>query len=112
MPEEDKAQELLETILKAIVYKPEEVKVKKTMDEMGVMLLVSLGDGDAGPAIGKEGRTIQAIRTVMSVVGAKDHARISVKLDVPEKRPTFTAPLTGPPAGQKKEKGDLEDLKL
>ncbi len=109
----EKDQELLEAILKAIVYKPEEVKVERKVDEMGVLLSVKLGEGDAGPVIGKEGGTIQAIRTVMRVVGAKGKARITIKLEVPEKKPSFTAPpLTSPPAGQKKEKGDLEDLKL
>lgn len=81
------SEELLETILKEIVTKPEEVKVEKKMDEMGVLLSVKVGDGDAGLVIGREGRTIQAIRAVMAVVGAKNRARINVKLDVPERRP-------------------------
>ena len=59
----DEITELLESILKAIVTKPDEVKVTKTVDEMGVLLSVKLGEGDAGLVIGRQGRTIQAIRS-------------------------------------------------
>ncbi len=79
----DKITELLETILKAIVTKPEEVKVAKTTDEMGVLLSVKLGDGDAGLVIGRQGKTIQAIRMVMNAIGAKNRARLNIKLEVP-----------------------------
>lgn len=82
------SEKLLETILKEIVSNPEEVKVEKKVDEMGVLLEVKLGEGDAGLVIGREGRTIQAIRAVMAVVGAKNRARINVKLLVPE-RPSY-----------------------
>jgi len=82
---QDEITELLEAILKAIVSKPDEVKVTKTVDEMGVLLSVKLGEGDAGLAIGRQGKTIQAVRSVMAVVGAKNRARINVKLEVPER---------------------------
>lgn len=81
----DEITELLEAILKAIVSKPDEVKVTKTVDEMGVLLSVKLGEGDAGLAIGRQGKTIQAVRSVMAVVGAKNRARVNVKLEVPER---------------------------
>lgn len=83
----DTIQELLEAILKALVSKPEEVEVTKTVDEMGVLFTVKLGEGDAGLVIGREGKTIQAIRCIMTVVGAKSRARINIKLDVPERKP-------------------------
>ena len=81
-------EKLLETILKEIVSLPDEVVVERKVDEMGVLLNVRLGDGDAGLVIGKEGKTVQAIRTVIGVIGAKNRARINVKLDVPERKPS------------------------
>ena len=84
--EKDTIKELLESILKALVSKPEEVKVTKTVDEMGVLLAVELGEGDAGLVIGRQGKTIQAIRAVMGSVGAKNRARINIKLEVPERK--------------------------
>lgn len=98
--EKDKAMELLESILKTIVEKPEDVKITRNVDEMGVLLSVKLGDGDAGSVIGKGGKTIQAIRTIMTVIGAREHSRISIKLDVPEKKP------------EEVKKDNLDDLNL
>lgn len=89
MQSQDK--EVLETILKAIVTQPEKVEVKRTTDEMGVLLSVKLGEGDAGIVIGKAGRGIQAIRTVMNSVGRRSQARVNVKLDVPD-RPSGDRP--------------------
>ena len=90
----DKITELLETILKAIVSKPEGVKVTRTTDEMGVLLLVKLGDGDAGMVIGRQGKTIQAIRIMMAAVGAKNRAKLNIKLDVPDRAEMPTRPAS------------------
>ncbi len=78
--------ELLETILTAVVDKPEMVKVERKIDEMGVLLTVTLDEKDAGAVIGKDGSTIQSIRKIMKIVGMKQNARINIKLDVPERR--------------------------
>ena len=84
MESQDKA--VLETILKAIVSQPEKVLVNRTTDEMGVLLTVKLGEGDAGVVIGKQGQSINAIRSVINIVGRKNQAKVNVKLDVPERR--------------------------
>jgi uncharacterized protein len=78
-------KEVLETMLQAIVTQPEKVEVSRSVDEMGVLLAVKLGDGDAGMVIGKAGRGIQAIRTVMNAVGRRSQARVNVKLEVPDR---------------------------
>lgn len=75
---------LLEAIIRAIVNQPDQVEVTRHVDEMGVLLKVKLGDGDAGVVIGKSGRAIKAIRSVMSLVGRRTKARVSVRLDVPD----------------------------
>lgn len=77
-------QEILESILTAIVNHPEQVRVTRNVDELGVLLSVKLGEGDAGVVIGKEGRAIKAIRSVMNLVGYKNRAHINVRLDVPD----------------------------
>ena len=79
-------KELLEIILKALVSNPDEVKVTRTVDEMGVLLSVEVADGDAGMIIGKQGKNVGALRTIMSAIGAKSKSRINVKLNVPDKR--------------------------
>ena len=77
-------QNLLETILRAIVNHPEQVEVTRHVDEMGVLLSAKLGEGDAGIVIGKEGRATKAIRSVMNLVGRRSKARVSVRLNVPD----------------------------
>lgn len=83
MESQDKA--VLETILKAIVNQPEKVSVIRTTDDMGVLLTVKLGEGDAGVVIGKQGQSINAIRSVINIIGRKNQAKANVKLDVPER---------------------------
>lgn len=77
-------QSLLESIIRAIVNHPDEVQVTRHVDEMGVLLSAKLGEGDAGVVIGKDGRAIKAIRSVMNLVGRRSKARVSVRLDVPD----------------------------
>lgn len=77
-------QKLLEEILKAIVTYPEQVEVSRHVDEMGVLLSAKLEQSDAGIVIGKGGRAIKAIRSVMNLVGRRSKARVSVRLDVPD----------------------------
>lgn len=76
---------LLETIIKAIVENMEAVSVNRKVDEMGVLLTVTMDEKDAGAVIGKDGSTIQSIRKIMKIVGMKNNARINVKLDVPKR---------------------------
>ncbi|MFA5961971.1 MAG: KH domain-containing protein [Parcubacteria group bacterium] len=77
-------QNLLKEILQAIVTYPEQVEVLRHVDEMGVLLSVKLGEGDAGIVIGKDGRVIKAIRSIMNLAGRRSKARVSVRLDVPD----------------------------
>ena len=63
------------------------ISLGKILNEMGVLFTVKVGEGDAGMVIGKGGRTIQAIRIVMTTVGIRKHARVNIQLDVPEKKP-------------------------
>lgn len=77
-------KELLEEVLKAMVTRPEDVQVSRGVDEMGVLLSVKVADEDAGIVIGKEGRGVQALRTIMNTVGRRVNARVNIKLQVPE----------------------------
>lgn len=71
---------VLETILKGIVNNPDAVKIDRQIDERGVLLTVDVDPSDMGHLIGKQGRTIQAIRTLIKIVGAKNQARINIKI--------------------------------
>lgn len=71
-------------IVKSLVNKPEAVTVDRTVDEMGVLLTLKVDVEDTGQIIGRSGQTIQAIRTLLRIVGAKNNARVNLKLFQPE----------------------------
>ena len=81
----DKYIEILETILKEMVTYPEDIQIDRTIDEMGVLLMVKVNPADAGMVIGKQGKTITSIRYIMLAIGMKNKAKINIKLDVPER---------------------------
>lgn len=82
-------EEFLNSVLRALVQKPEEIKIEKTTDEMGVLLTVSVAQTDMGIVIGREGQNAKAIRTLLRSVGMKEGARVFLKLNDPAgyKRP-------------------------
>ena len=80
----DQDQIFLEYVVKALADHPEDVKVKRTVDEMGVLLTLSVHKDDMGKIIGRSGATAKAIRTVLRVVGMKNEARVNLKIEEPE----------------------------
>jgi len=87
-------QEFLEFIVKAIVAHPEQVKVGRTVDERGVLLSLDIHPEDMGYVIGRKGQTAQAIRTLLKIIGAKNNARVNLKVNEPEgstRRPVSSA---------------------
>jgi predicted RNA-binding protein YlqC (UPF0109 family) len=82
MTEQDQA--FLEMIVKAIVAKPDAVSVNRTVDERGVLLTLDIHPEDMGYVIGRRGQTAQAIRTLLKIVGAKNNARVNLKINEPE----------------------------
>lgn len=77
-------QEFVEYVVKAMVNNPSDVKVDRIIDERGVLLTLAINPADMGTIIGKEGRTAKAMRTLLRVVGAKNNARVNLKILEPE----------------------------
>ena len=76
--------EFVEFIAKSIVGNPNDVKVERKVDEMGVLLTLHINPEDMGYIVGKRGRTVNAIRTLLKIVGAKNNARVNLKIYEPE----------------------------
>ena len=85
--------EFVEYIIKNIVANPNDVKVNRTVDEMGVLLTLDINPADMGYVIGKRGNTARAVRTLLKIVGAKNNARVNLKINEPEgsQRPSRSA---------------------
>lgn len=77
-------QEFLEYIVKALVDHSEDVKVERRVDEMGVLLSLKVNPEDMGQIIGRQGSTAKSIRSLVRIVGLKNHARVNLKIEEPE----------------------------
>ncbi len=80
----DNAQAFLEFVVKSLVENPNDVKVSKTVDEMGVLMTLDLNPADMGKVIGRKGATAKAIRTLLRTVGMQNNARVNLKINEPE----------------------------
>ncbi len=76
--------EFLEYIVKSIVDTPKAVKVNREVDERGVLITLDVDPKDMGMIIGRQGSTAKAIRTLLRVVGARNNARVNLKINEPE----------------------------
>src|SRR5581483_8961415 len=79
----ERDQEFLEFVVKGLVDHPEEVKINRIVDEMGVLLTLDINAEDMGKVIGRSGNTAKAIRTLLRVVGMKHNARVNLKINEP-----------------------------
>jgi uncharacterized protein len=80
----EKDQQFLESLVKSLVDNPNDVKIERTIDERGVLLTLKINPADMGQIIGRQGQTARAIRTLLRVVGAKNNARVNLKIEEPE----------------------------
>lgn len=78
-----KDQEFLEYLVKSIVNYPDDVKIERKVDEMGVLLTLKANPQDVGQIIGRQGSTAKAIRTLVRIVGLKNNARVNLKIEEP-----------------------------
>jgi predicted RNA-binding protein YlqC (UPF0109 family) len=77
-------KEFIEYVVKMLVDKPEAVKVERKIDEMGVLISLDVDAQDMGMVIGRDGMTAKALRTLLRVIGARNNARVNLKINEPE----------------------------
>lgn len=73
-------QQFIEYVVKSLVGKPESVEVKRSIDEKGVLLELTVDPEDLGRVIGKRGATAQSLRTLLRALGTKNDARYNLKI--------------------------------
>ncbi len=71
---------LLEFLTRSLVDEPDAVSVETAEEEDALVLELRVAGDDAGQVIGRRGRTIGALRTVMRAVGASQDRRVLVDL--------------------------------
>lgn len=75
--------QFLEFVVKALVDNPDAVQIVRSVDEMGVLLTLTVDASDMGKIIGRDGNIAKAIRTLLRVVGMKHNARVNLKVNEP-----------------------------
>ncbi|OGI82162.1 hypothetical protein A3I95_03255 [Candidatus Nomurabacteria bacterium RIFCSPLOWO2_02_FULL_44_12] len=81
---QDADKVFLEYVVKALVDNPNDVKIDRTVDEMGVLITLTVNPADMGKIIGRMGNTAKAIRTLLRIIGMKNNARVNLKINEPE----------------------------
>jgi predicted RNA-binding protein YlqC (UPF0109 family) len=72
-------EELLEFLARALVDEPDEVSVEGFDEDDGTIVLeLRVADGDVGKVIGRGGRTVSSLRTVMRAVASRRDERVLV----------------------------------
>lgn len=80
----DNDKQFLEFLVKSIVDHPDDVKVDRKVDEMGVLLTLRVHQQDMGQVVGRQGATAKSIRSLLRIVGIKNNARVNLKIEEPE----------------------------
>lgn len=80
-----KDTEFVEYIVKSIVGYPDEVQIDRSVDEMGVLIQLTVNPADMGIIIGRAGQTASSIRNLLKVIGAKNSSRVNLKIIEPTK---------------------------
>jgi predicted RNA-binding protein YlqC (UPF0109 family) len=81
---QDADKVFLEYVVKALVDNPNDVKIERNVDEMGVLITLTVNPADMGKIIGRMGNTAKAIRTLLRIIGMKNNARVNLKINEPE----------------------------
>ena len=74
-------QEFIKKAVKLLVDKPDEVNVNIVETEQRIIYELTVGEGDFGKVIGKQGRNISALRTIVFAINAKEGGK-RARLDI------------------------------
>ena len=77
-------EKFLDFVVRNIVDNPNDIKIKRVVDEMGVLLSLQVNPKDMGQVVGREGNTAKAIRSLLRIVGVRNNARVNLKIEEPE----------------------------
>lgn len=74
------ANVFLRLIIESLVEKVESIEIVETHDELGTLLTLKVDPTDMGSIIGRGGKTIDSIRTVLRVFGSKKGDRVNLRI--------------------------------
>ncbi len=75
-----KEVEFLQFLLENMVSKPEDIKIERKDDELGILLTISVSKEDMWIIIWKWGNNINSIRSIMRLVWMKLNKKVNIKV--------------------------------
>jgi len=73
-------KELIELIIKGIVDKPDKVEINQIIGEKTSVFEIKADPNDIGKIIGKQGRNIKSIRTIINAAAQRDSKRVIIEI--------------------------------
>jgi predicted RNA-binding protein YlqC (UPF0109 family) len=73
-------KELIELIIKGIVDKPDKIEISQVVGENTLIFEVKVDPDDIGKVIGRQGRNIKSIRTIINAAAQKDNKRVIIEI--------------------------------
>jgi len=73
-------KELIELIIKGIVDNPDKVEINEIIGEKSSIYEVKVDSDDIGKVIGRQGRNIKSIRTIVNAAAQKDDKRVVIEI--------------------------------
>ncbi|OQY41079.1 hypothetical protein B6228_00365 [Candidatus Atribacteria bacterium 4572_76] len=73
-------RELIELIIKGIVDNPDKVEINEIIGEKSSIFEVKVDPSDIGKVIGRQGRNIKSIRTILNAAAQKDDKRVVLEI--------------------------------
>lgn len=102
-------QQFVEYVVKSLVSNPDAVSIKRSVDEKGVLLELTVDAEDLGRVIGKRGATAQSIRTLLRALGTKNEARYNLKIVDVDRLDENGNPLPRPERPERAERPERSD---
>jgi uncharacterized protein len=80
------AQIFLRSLIEALVDHPEAIEITQKHDELGTLVTLRVAPEDMGTIIGRGGKTIDSLRTVLRIFGSKAGNRVNLRIIEDEKK--------------------------
>lgn len=74
------AQDFLRLIVESLVENTEAIEITEKHDELGTLVSLKVDPKDMGSIIGRGGKTVDSIRTVLRVFGSKKGERVNLRI--------------------------------
>ena len=74
------ATEFLYFLVSSLVTDIDAIEIQEKHDELGTLLSLKVAQSDMGSIIGRSGKTVDSLRTVLRVYGSKHDERVNLKI--------------------------------